>query len=154
MVRAGRTILGEPVANCFSVGVEGSRRYTRARDVGHPPYMRRLLLITALLVLLNVSRGQQAQTLRVSLVPRSNVGSGEVTENFQKECSGVVLTLDSTKADYLLEADARERPNGRQVRGVELTLFSQSGDVLFHTKTANVHNAFKDVCKYLNVPRR
>jgi hypothetical protein len=110
--------------------------------------MRAFALVLALM---SVCWGQ-SQPIRIALTAKSTMGSGEVIENFQKECNGVTLTLDGDKADYLLEADLNTSPY-RKEHGVELTLFSKNGDVAFHTKTRQRHHGFTDVCKFLKVSK-
>jgi len=113
--------------------------------------MKKVLLVGIVIALSSVTWGQRA-TVRIALTPRSTVGSGEVEQNLAKECRDITLTLDGDKADYLLEADFNTSPY-RQEHGVELTLFSKNGDAVFHTKTRQTRNAFKDVCKFLNVSK-
>ena len=71
-----------------------------------------------------------------------------------KNCSGVVLTLDNAKADYLLEATTTEKfNNGNSIIHAQFTLFSLNGDVLFHTTTRKYKNAMKDVCNAIGSGR-
>jgi hypothetical protein len=60
-----------------------------------------------------------------------------------KKCSGVILTLDVSNADYLLEAtdNAKGLPS--------FTLYSSNGDTLYHTNTRYCKNAMKDVCNLI-----
>jgi hypothetical protein len=65
----------------------------------------------------------------------------------EKKCSGVVLTLDATTANYILEAQQSDV-------SWEMTVYATpSGDVVFHTATRKLGNAVKDVCKALKVSK-
>jgi hypothetical protein len=107
------------------------------------------LIAVALFVALLTVPAANAQSKRIALTERSDVPLSIVASGMDKKCSNITLTMDTTKADYLLEALARGiHPNGRQY-GAEYTLLSPSGDVLFHTTTSDPKNAMKDVCKFI-----
>jgi hypothetical protein len=88
---------------------------------------------------------------RIALTPRSTVPIALLAKGVDEKCFNVVLTSDASKADYLLEAATIERlsvykgTGGSSVR-TEFTLFSQNGDVLFHTSTRFYENGMKDIC--------
>jgi hypothetical protein len=88
---------------------------------------------------------------RISLTPHSNVPSASIVHGIQKKCTGLVLTLDVSKADYLLEAVANDPRTSRH--NFELTLFTTSGDVLYQTGTLFMDNAIRDVCNSLKLAK-
>jgi hypothetical protein len=84
---------------------------------------------------------------RIALTAKSTVPIAVLAEGMDKNCAGVILTLDQSKADYLLEATTTERfADGSSIIRAQFTLFTLSGDVLFHTTTRKYKNAMKDVC--------
>lgn len=101
----------------------------------------------ALALLLSLSASAQTPR-RIALTATSNVPFAVLADLMEKNCAGeVTLTLDPTKADYLLEAATTERlVDGDSMVSPHFTLFSRSGDVLFHTATRH-HNAFKNAMK-------
>jgi hypothetical protein len=111
-------------------------------------------LLTILLVLLALLvAGAQENMKRIALTPTSTVSSSVIAQGLEHKCVGVTLTLDTSKADYLLEAKERVSPNGRVVNGWALTVFSPGGDLLYHTSTTRSDNAVKDVCKALHLAK-
>jgi hypothetical protein len=89
----------------------------------------------------------QTPPKRIALTAKSTVPMAVLADGMDKNCSGVVLTLDNSKADYMLEATTTEKVhNGNSIVFAQFTLFSPSGDVLFHTTTHQYKNAMKDVC--------
>lgn len=92
---------------------------------------------------------------RIALTARSTVPIAVLAEGMDKNCSGVVLTADTSKADYLLEATSTERfVDGDSVIRAQFTLFSANGDVLFHTTTRRYANAMKDVCNAIGLGKK
>ncbi|MGD0458889.1 MAG: hypothetical protein ABSC21_14235 [Terriglobia bacterium] len=84
---------------------------------------------------------------RIALTPRSTVPIALLATGVDEKCFNVAPTIDASKADYLLEATTTERiVNGNSHVRTEFTLFSQNGDVLFHTSTRFYENAMKDIC--------
>jgi hypothetical protein len=94
----------------------------------------------------------QSKPQYITLTPASNVVSSNIVSDLSKECSGVALTLDGTKADYLLEAIYDG--GGAARRTMHFTLFSANGDAVFHTNTRNERNAIKDVCAFISKQER
>jgi hypothetical protein len=102
----------------------------------------------AVFLLLASSVLAQTPPKRIALTPKSTVPIAVLADGMDKNCSGVVLTLDNSKADYLLEATTTEKFNdGNSIIHAQFTLFSLNGDVLFHTTTHRYQTAMKDVCK-------
>jgi len=75
-----------------------------------------------------------------------------VATGLDKKCSGLALTTDESKADYLLEASTTTR--GHSHVKAQFTLLSKRGDVLFHTTTDQPSNAMKDVCKAIGLDKK
>jgi hypothetical protein len=94
-----------------------------------------------------VGAGSQA----ITLTPNSTVSSASIAHNVQQRCNGLVLTLDGSKADYMLEAIADDPATHR--KNFSLTLFAQNGDVLYQTSTIQIGNAVKDACKFLKLSK-
>jgi hypothetical protein len=109
----------------------------------------KIILGLAALVFLMGTAG--AQTKRVALTPQSTISHGLIAKNMDR-CQ-ITLTLDATKADYLLEATGELAHSGNNYRRVDFTVFSLSGDVLFHTRTIQIKNAVKDVCKFIEAQK-
>lgn len=120
--------------------------------------MRKTNLKFALLAIgfLLMASSAQAQTpKRIALTPKSTVPIAVLADGMDKNCSGVVLTLDNTKADYLLEATTTEKfSDGNSIVHAQFTLFSLNGDVLFHTTTRKYKNAMKDVCNAIGSSKK
>lgn len=114
-------------------------------------YLLSLMLFACIGVLFGRSGNQAASsgastatTVRLSLV-NSNLSSATLLNGLDDHCTGVTLTLDATKADYVLEAQQQssiERGN------YGFTLFSKNGDAVFHSVTVKPGNAFKDLCDF------
>jgi excisionase family DNA binding protein len=84
---------------------------------------------------------------RISLTPRSNVSTSEVGKELDRHCPGVVLTDDSQKADFRLEAWDTGAGAGR--KPYKFTLF-KDGERVFSTETRGLAGAMKDVCAFIN----
>lgn len=82
-----------------------------------------------------------------SLVYGSNVSAAEIGKSLDKHCPEVVLTIEQSKADYLLQA--RDTGAGAARKPYKFTLFGHSGDRVFSTGTSRLDSAVKDVCVYL-----
>jgi hypothetical protein len=120
--------------------------------------MKKALLLVFAFLLLAVSVPAQTAVAnakdapkRIALTPRSTVPIALLAKGVDDKCFNVVLTSDASKADYPLEAatiqgfSVYKGTGGSSVR-TEFTLFSQNGDVLFHTSTRFYENAMKDIC--------
>ena len=99
-----------------------------------------------LLLVFTVTCGAQDHTFRISLTMRSNVSTAEVGKSIDSHCPAMVITADSGKADYLLEAIATDtEPTERY----QFTLFNHDSDRVFSTETRVLDNAVKDVCTFI-----
>ena len=105
------------------------------------PLMKTLVVIA--FVLLLATSVSADEPVRVLLTPTSTVSSGEILKSMEKKCANVTLTMNSEKADFLLEAIATPRSH----KNYELALFNKEGDVLFHSGTVTLGAAVKDVCE-------
>jgi hypothetical protein len=120
--------------------------------------MGKLFIIAILLASVAVSA--QDKPVKVFLTPDSTnsatsvVPLGQVAQAFErKECSGITLTRDNSKADYVLDIGANgllSSPHWRYVA----TLLSPSGDILFHTQTTRFESSMKDVCNYIRIGKK
>jgi hypothetical protein len=111
--------------------------------------MKYLIAMAAFVTLLALP-AVMAQSKRIALTEKSTLPTAVLASGMDKKCSGVTLTTDVSKADYLLEAASTERlDDGTTATRAQFTLFSPSGDVLFHTTTRLYKNAMKDVCKFI-----
>lgn len=105
-----------------------------------------LLLAVSVSVQTSVAQAKDAPK-RIALTPRSTVPFALLATGVDEKCFNVALTNDASKADYLLEATTIERiVNGNSHVRTQFTLFSQNGDVLFHTSTRYYENGMKDIC--------
>lgn len=86
--------------------------------------------------------------LTTSDIERVGVTSSEVGKNLDKHCPSVVLTIDKSKADYLLEAIYNG--DGPARHPYKFTLFNPSGDRIFSTETASLGGAMKGVCRFIS----
>lgn len=88
---------------------------------------------------------------RIALV-NSNIPSGTIFKEAHTYCQGVLITLDASKADYVLEAQLNREQENKTERSW-LTLFDKQGDAVFATDTRGTGNAVKDVCAFLKVSK-
>jgi len=74
--------------------------------------------------------------------------SADLLKQLDAKCVGVVLTDTMERADYRLEAGRAWccTPRGES-RGYKFALFNKDGDSVFATKTRQLSNAAKDMCK-------
>jgi hypothetical protein len=89
----------------------------------------------------------QDQKVRLSLTPSSNVPSSEIGKTLDTRCPDVLISVDPSKADYLLEAIYTGAGAARQP--YKFTLFNSAGDRVFSTETARAASAVKDVCGFI-----
>jgi len=88
---------------------------------------------------------QTAATRYVVLSPKSNVGAAIISEGLAKFCPSVVLTDDSSKANYVLEASKTMAQSLWH-----FALLNKDGDLLMATHyTHSSKNHFESVCKYI-----
>ncbi len=114
--------------------------------------------IVLVLVSLTTCAVAQSSEKRIALTPNSQAATGDIISalNNKRYCRGVAtLTNDPTKADYLVEFRPAEHAFKADVQEHDEysgTLFSLTGDVLYHTKSnafmvENLQSAVFDVCK-------
>jgi hypothetical protein len=105
--------------------------------------MKKLLLGTTLLFL-GAAAGLHAdpKPLKVFLSPASNIPKPDIMKNLSDKCPNVSITNDSKQSDFMIEA--------RWVGRYEFTVYKHGGDAVYGTQTSLLHNAVKDVCKYIN----
>jgi hypothetical protein len=101
------------------------------------------IILGCIVLITSLAWGQDVK--RIALTPTSSVPSATIFTEIGKHCSGLVLTMDASKADYLLEAVGNDPRNHRH--NFELTLFESNGDVLTQSRTALLGNAIKDICR-------
>lgn len=71
----------------------------------------------------------------------------EVTKNLQKECSGVIVTLNQANADYTVTLNRESKKNRGLLRtNSQIQVANRLGDVLGTDATHTVGNASKDAC--------
>ena len=107
-------------------------------------------LLAAILTISFAGVASAQSPKKVTLAATSNVPTATISEGFQKNCPNVTVTLDATKADYLMEATASTAENGVNRILPSFTLFSKDGDAVFSTTTHQWRHAFKNVCGFLN----
>ena len=74
--------------------------------------------------------------------------SMEVTKDLQKNCSGVVVTLNQTNADYTVMLNRESKKNRGLLRtNSQVQVANKMGDVLGTNATHTVGNAAKDACQ-------
>ena len=121
--------------------------------------MQKFFVVTFIL-LASVATPAQGKPVNIYLTPASTnsatsvVPLGQVAQAFErKECSGITLTRDNAKADYVLDIGANGLGSSPHWRYVA-TLLSPSGDILFHTQTTRFQSAAKDVCNYIRLGKK
>jgi hypothetical protein len=105
-----------------------------------------------LLLLMSASLSAQDNVTRFALA-NSNIPSGAIFKAINENCRNVVLTIDTAKASYTLEAQISKDSD----KGIErswLTVFDKNGDAIFETATNETSNAVKDVCNFLKTGKR
>ncbi|MGA8030442.1 MAG: hypothetical protein WB992_25145 [Bryobacteraceae bacterium] len=69
----------------------------------------------------------------------------EVIKTFGKRCPAVIVTMDKTKADFIVLFD-REGGKSPTMRRDKIAVFKKDGDVLYSESVRSVGNAVKDSC--------
>jgi hypothetical protein len=69
----------------------------------------------------------------------------EVIKTFGQRCPGVLVTMDKSKADYIILFD-REGGKGVVLKHDKIAVFKKDGDVLYSGSTRSVGNAVQDSC--------
>jgi hypothetical protein len=72
----------------------------------------------------------------------------EVTKNMQKDCSGVIITLNQSNADYTVMLNRESKQNRGLLRtNSQVQVANRLGDILGTNATRTVGNASKDACQ-------
>lgn len=76
--------------------------------------------------------------------------SMEVTKDLQKNCSGVIITINQQAADYTIMMDRESKQNRGLLRSnSQVQVANRMGDVLGSNATHTVSNAAKDACELI-----
>jgi hypothetical protein len=76
--------------------------------------------------------------------------SMEVTKDLQKNCSGVVVTLNQSNADYTVLLNRESKKNRGLLRSnSQIEVANRAGDILGTNATHTVGNAAKDACQLI-----
>jgi hypothetical protein len=102
----------------------------------------------AALILSSGSLFAEAKPAKVNLIS-STIPTAAIVEQLADKCPNVGVTR-SEEANYSLEVAGGDRTNPHGNRLFEFTLFNSKGDVVFTTRTRQLHNAVKDLCSYIN----
>jgi len=74
--------------------------------------------------------------------------SMEVTKDMQKNCTGVIVTLNQSNADYTVILNRESKQNRGLLRSnSQVQVANKSGDILGTSATHTVGNAAKDACE-------
>ncbi|MGB6387106.1 MAG: hypothetical protein WBE45_20885 [Terriglobales bacterium] len=74
----------------------------------------------------------------------------EVTKDLQKDCSGVIVTLNQSNADYTVMLNRESKHNRGLIRtNSQIQVANRLGDVLGTNATRTVGNASKDACQLI-----
>ena len=74
----------------------------------------------------------------------------QVTKDLQKDCSGVVVTLNQSNADYTIMLNRESKKNRGLLRtNSQVQVANRQGDVLGTSATRTVGNASKDACQLI-----
>ena len=73
--------------------------------------------------------------------------SMEVTKDLQKNCSGVIVTINQANADYIVMMNRESKQNRGLLRSnSQVEVANKAGDILTTSATHTVGNAAKDAC--------
>ncbi len=76
--------------------------------------------------------------------------SMEVTKDLQKNCSGAVVTINESNADYIVMMNRESKQNRGLLRSnSQIQVANKAGDVLGTNATHTVGNAAKDACNLI-----
>jgi hypothetical protein len=74
----------------------------------------------------------------------------EVTKNLQKDCTGVIVTLNQSNADYTVMLNRESKKNRGLLRSnSQVQVANHDGDILGTSATHTVGNASKDACQLI-----
>jgi hypothetical protein len=76
--------------------------------------------------------------------------SMEITKNLQKDCAGVIVTLNQSNADYTVMLNRESKKNRGLLRtNSQIEVANRLGDILGTNATHTVGNASKDACQLI-----
>jgi hypothetical protein len=76
--------------------------------------------------------------------------SMEITKDLQKDCPGVVVTLNQSNADYTILLNRESKKNRGLLRSnSQVEVANRAGDILGTSATHTVGNATKDACQLI-----
>jgi hypothetical protein len=76
--------------------------------------------------------------------------SMEITKDLQKNCSGVIVTLNQANADYTVLMNRESKKNRGLLRSnSQIEVANKAGDILGTNATHTVGNASKDACNLI-----
>jgi hypothetical protein len=76
--------------------------------------------------------------------------SMEVTKDLQKECSGVMVTINESNADYIVMMNRESKQNRGLLRSnSQIQVANKAGDVIGTNATHTVGHASKDACNLI-----
>jgi hypothetical protein len=74
----------------------------------------------------------------------------EVTKDLQKNCSGVMITINESNADYIVMMNRESKQNRGLLRtNSQIQVANKAGDVIGTNATRTVGNAAKDACNLI-----
>lgn len=76
--------------------------------------------------------------------------SMEVTKDLQKECSGVMVTINESNADYIVMMNRESKQNRGLLRSnSQIQVANKAGDIIGTNATHTVGHASKDACNLI-----
>ncbi len=76
--------------------------------------------------------------------------SMEVTKDLQKNCSGAIITINESNADYIVMMNRESKQNRGLLRSnSQIQVANKAGDVIGTNATHTVGNAAKDACNLI-----
>jgi hypothetical protein len=80
----------------------------------------------------------------------STIESMKAGENFHKDCSHVIVTINPANADYIVMMNRESKQNRAPLRSnSQIQVANRAGDIIGTKATGAVGNASKDVCKLI-----
>ncbi|MGH9512246.1 MAG: hypothetical protein ACRD2U_08930 [Terriglobales bacterium] len=76
--------------------------------------------------------------------------SMEITKDFQRDCPGVIVSINQANADYIVMMNRESKQNRGLLRSnSQIQVANKAGDVLGTNATRTVGNAAKDACNLI-----
>ena len=75
----------------------------------------------------------------------------ELIKTFSERCPAVAITMDKTKAQYIVLFD-HEGGKGYALKDNKIAVFKSDGDLVFSHSTRSLGNAVKDACAAIEKP--